>query len=182
MARERGARAPACTNGSGRLGLDAEIHEFWDRTARRRRSFAQCASNHSSRGQPPPAGSKTRPRVPATSGFATRSWARRKEILQSAGLAVYDFDDALMWEPRDGVARRLAASRARKCRVAIEHADVVIAGSDVLADWASGYARDVRNDTDVHRTSRLSDQVVIRGERPTANRVARKSVDGDIPA
>ena len=65
-------------------------------------------------------------------------------ILQSAGVAVYDFDDALMWEPPGGVARKLVMSRARKCRVAVEHADVVIAGNDVLADWASNYARDVR--------------------------------------
>ena len=64
--------------------------------------------------------------------------------MNSADVSIYDFDDALMWEPDGSTLRRLATSRSQQCHAAVESADVVIAGSDVLAEWAAQYNRDVR--------------------------------------
>ncbi len=63
-------------------------------------------------------------------------------ILAGARLGVYDFDDALMAMPRRG-AQRLW-SKAEACRAGVTYADRVLAGSEVLADWAQGYCSDVR--------------------------------------
>ncbi|MEU9389985.1 glycosyltransferase [Streptomyces sp. NPDC048324] len=69
-------------------------------------------------------------------------WERR--LLTSADLAVYDFDDALQWDDgEDSLVRRLAP-KAAKTREALRHADRVIAGNAVLADWASRSHDDVR--------------------------------------
>ncbi|MFE7856662.1 glycosyltransferase [Streptomyces sp. NPDC057403] len=69
-------------------------------------------------------------------------WERR--LLTSADLAVYDFDDALQWDSgEDSLVRRLAP-KAGKTREALRHADRVIAGNAVLADWACRSHDDVR--------------------------------------
>jgi glycosyltransferase involved in cell wall biosynthesis len=70
--------------------------------------------------------------------------AVERALLKSADLSVYDFDDALMWEPDGNAMRRAVTSRSEQCRNAVEQADVVIAGSDRLAEWAAKYGRDVR--------------------------------------
>ena len=60
-----------------------------------------------------------------------------RRLLSSSGFSVYDFDDALQWDwGQGGVLRRLAP-KAPKALLAVQHADRVIAGSPVLADWAS---------------------------------------------
>ncbi|MET7697864.1 glycosyltransferase family 4 protein [Streptomyces sp. NPDC005485] len=72
----------------------------------------------------------------------SRGWWERR-LLTSAEFAVYDFDDALQWDfGAGGLARRLAP-KAEKARTAVLHADRVIAGNAVLADWASHHHRDV---------------------------------------
>jgi glycosyltransferase involved in cell wall biosynthesis len=66
----------------------------------------------------------------------SRGWWERR-LLTCAEFAVYDFDDALQWDRgAGGLARRLAP-KAEKIRTAVRHADRIIAGNDVLADWAA---------------------------------------------
>lgn len=65
-----------------------------------------------------------------------------RQILARAHLGLYDFDDALMTMPRRG-AQRLW-SKAEACRAGVTYADRVLAGSEVLADWAQDYCSDVR--------------------------------------
>ncbi|MBW8736388.1 MAG: glycosyltransferase family 4 protein [Streptomyces turgidiscabies] len=72
----------------------------------------------------------------------SRGWWERR-LLTSAEFAVYDFDDALQWDRGEGGLVRRLAPKADKARVAVRHADRVIAGNAVLADWASRHHRDV---------------------------------------
>ncbi|KOU60708.1 hypothetical protein ADK57_29620 [Streptomyces sp. MMG1533] len=72
----------------------------------------------------------------------SRGWWERR-LLRSAEFAVYDFDDALQWDRGEGGLARRLAPKAGKARVAVHHADRVIAGNAVLADWASRFQRDV---------------------------------------
>jgi glycosyltransferase involved in cell wall biosynthesis len=72
----------------------------------------------------------------------SRGWWERR-LLTSADFAVYDFDDALQWDHGEGGLARRLAPKAGKARVAVRHADRVVAGNAVLADWACGYQRDV---------------------------------------
>lgn len=65
-----------------------------------------------------------------------------RQVLRRASSSVYDFDDALMWLPKAGYARLF--SHARSCEVAVSMADRVMAGSEVLAEWASALNQDVR--------------------------------------
>jgi glycosyltransferase involved in cell wall biosynthesis len=61
-----------------------------------------------------------------------------RRLLRSAAFGAYDFDDALQWDTR----RRLF-SKVATCEGAVAQADRVIAGNDVLAEWARARARDV---------------------------------------
>ncbi|GAA4020336.1 glycosyltransferase [Streptomyces sp. NBC_01352] len=72
----------------------------------------------------------------------SRGWWERR-LLSSAEFAVYDFDDALQWDRGDGGLARRLAPKADKARTAVRHADRVIAGNDVLGDWAAQHHRDV---------------------------------------
>ncbi|MGW7202920.1 glycosyltransferase family 4 protein [Streptomyces sp. NPDC054837] len=72
----------------------------------------------------------------------SRGWWERR-LLTSAEFAVYDFDDALQWDRGEGGLVRRLAPKADKAWVAVRHADRVIAGNAVLADWASRHHRDV---------------------------------------
>lgn len=72
---------------------------------------------------------------PFSNGSVEESWMRRSDF------AVYDFDDALMWTRRKGAQR--IWSRAETCLRSVIAADRVIAGSEVLADWASAHNSDV---------------------------------------
>lgn len=65
-----------------------------------------------------------------------------RRLLASGALSVYDFDDALQWDHSGSLLRR-AFSKSAKCTSAVTYADRVIAGNDVLAEWASTRARDV---------------------------------------
>lgn len=56
---------------------------------------------------------------------------------------MYDFDDALQWDRGEGGLLRRLAPKATKALIAVRHADRVIAGSPVLADWASEHNGDV---------------------------------------
>jgi glycosyltransferase involved in cell wall biosynthesis len=65
------------------------------------------------------------------------------QLLSRSEFAVYDFDDALQWDTGEGGLYRRWAPKAPKALLAAQHADRVIAGSPVLADWASQHNRDV---------------------------------------
>ena len=64
-------------------------------------------------------------------------------LLAAADFAVFDFDDALYEDRGDGAPWRRLAPKAPKALAAARQADRVVAGNDVLADWASQFARDV---------------------------------------
>jgi glycosyltransferase involved in cell wall biosynthesis len=66
-----------------------------------------------------------------------------RKLLQSAKFSIYDFDDALQWDWGEGRLHRRLAPKAPKAHAAAQHADRVIAGNPVLADWASEHSRDV---------------------------------------
>ena len=67
-----------------------------------------------------------------------------RRLLSSAELGVYDFDDALHWDWGAGGLLRRLALKGPKVFLAVRHADRVIAGSPVLAEWASQHNEDVR--------------------------------------
>lgn len=81
----------------------------------------------------------------SSGGLAEQAMARSR-------LAVYDFDDAIMWTDDLRTNRRLSPgglaravwSKAAACRRSVVAADRVIAGSAVLAEWAAQHNRDVR--------------------------------------
>jgi glycosyltransferase involved in cell wall biosynthesis len=64
-------------------------------------------------------------------------------LLRSARYGIYDFDDALQWDHGQGGLGRRLAPKAGKCVAAVKAADVVIAGNDLLAEWASQWNREV---------------------------------------
>jgi hypothetical protein len=66
-----------------------------------------------------------------------------QQLLTRSEFAVYDFDDALQWDTGEGSLYRRWAPKARKALLAAQHADRVIAGNPILADWASQHNRDV---------------------------------------
>lgn len=66
-----------------------------------------------------------------------------RRLLSSSEFAVYDFDDALQWDWGAGGLLRRLAPKAPKAFIAVQHADRVIAGSPVLAEWASQHNKDV---------------------------------------
>ncbi|NGO41093.1 glycosyltransferase family 4 protein [Streptomyces ureilyticus] len=72
----------------------------------------------------------------------SRGWWERR-LLASADFGVYDFDDALQWDWGAGGAVRRLAPKAGKARTAIRYAARVIAGNDVLGNWAAQRHRDV---------------------------------------
>ncbi|MDP9332155.1 MAG: glycosyltransferase [Actinomycetota bacterium] len=66
-----------------------------------------------------------------------------RRLLASAETTVYDFDDALQWDQDQGGRLRKVAPKAPKVLASVQRADRVIAGSPVLADWASQHNNDV---------------------------------------
>lgn len=66
-----------------------------------------------------------------------------RRLLTSADFAVYDFDDALQCDRGQGGTLRRLAPKVRKAHVAVAHANRVIAGSPVLAEWAAKHNSDV---------------------------------------
>jgi glycosyltransferase involved in cell wall biosynthesis len=69
--------------------------------------------------------------------------ALERRLLASADLSVYDFDDALHCDFGEGGILRRFAPKAAKALIAVQTADRVIAGNEVLADWATAHNRDV---------------------------------------
>ena len=69
--------------------------------------------------------------------------ALEQRLLASAAFAVYDFDDALQWDRGEGSAMRRLAPKAPKALAAVRHADRVIAGNPILAEWAAEHSGDV---------------------------------------
>ncbi|WP_441249441.1 glycosyltransferase [Kitasatospora sp. McL0602] len=67
-----------------------------------------------------------------------------RRLITRSEFAVYDFDDALQWDQGDGGLARRVAPKAAKAVLAVACADRVVAGSPVLADWASARHHDVR--------------------------------------
>jgi glycosyltransferase involved in cell wall biosynthesis len=66
-----------------------------------------------------------------------------RRLLSRSEFAVYDFDDALHCDYGAGSLYRRWAPKAPKALIAVQGADRVIAGNPILAEWASGYNRDV---------------------------------------
>jgi glycosyltransferase involved in cell wall biosynthesis len=66
-----------------------------------------------------------------------------ESLLSSSAFSVYDFDDALQCDWGEGGLLRRFAPKAAKALIAARRADRVIAGNQVLADWASQHNRDV---------------------------------------
>jgi glycosyltransferase involved in cell wall biosynthesis len=65
-------------------------------------------------------------------------------ILRAAQWSVYDFDDALQVDTvREGFRRLVTPSDSQKALTCVRTADRVIAGNEILADWAAQFARDV---------------------------------------
>jgi glycosyltransferase involved in cell wall biosynthesis len=66
------------------------------------------------------------------------------QLLRRSEWGVYDFDDALQWDRRRGVVgNAIATAQAKTCIRCVRQADRVIAGNDLLAEWAGQFARDV---------------------------------------
>jgi glycosyltransferase involved in cell wall biosynthesis len=65
------------------------------------------------------------------------------DLLRSASHSIFDFDDALQWDHGGGGFARRFAPKAAKCLAAVRTADRVIAGNDLLAEWAATWATDV---------------------------------------
>ncbi|GGM98179.1 hypothetical protein GCM10009721_26450 [Terrabacter tumescens] len=68
------------------------------------------------------------------------SGSLEKKVLKGAAHSVFDFDDALYADLATG--RRLLRQRS-KCQLSVEAADVVIAGNEHLAEWASAFSKRV---------------------------------------
>jgi glycosyltransferase involved in cell wall biosynthesis len=66
-----------------------------------------------------------------------------RQLLGSAGFAVYDLDDALHQDHGQGGVLRRWAPKAPKAEGCARAADRVIAGNHLLADWASQHNQDV---------------------------------------
>jgi glycosyltransferase involved in cell wall biosynthesis len=64
-------------------------------------------------------------------------------LVAAASVSVYDFDDALYCDTGEGPRYRRFAPKAPKMIAALRGVDRVIAGNDVLANWASEHHRDV---------------------------------------
>jgi glycosyltransferase involved in cell wall biosynthesis len=69
--------------------------------------------------------------------------ALERKLIASAGMSVYDFDDALQEDHGEGGVLRRWAPKSRKALRSVRAVDRVIAGNSVLADWASRYNDDV---------------------------------------
>lgn len=82
--------------------------------------------------------------TPLSSGGLAEKLAARSQ------LSVYDFDDAVMWTEELGGGSALARaarsvfSKADACRRTVSAVDRVIAGNEVLAEWAGAFNPDVR--------------------------------------
>ena len=66
-----------------------------------------------------------------------------RAIVDSADFCAYDFDDALQWEGAHRRFTHLLGSNSAKCVQCLRAVDRVVAGNDVLADWAGQFAREV---------------------------------------
>jgi glycosyltransferase involved in cell wall biosynthesis len=64
-------------------------------------------------------------------------------LTRSAGVSVYDFDDALYSDTGDGPFYRRLAPKAAKATRVLRTVDRVVAGNDTLANWAADRHRDV---------------------------------------
>jgi glycosyltransferase involved in cell wall biosynthesis len=125
-------------------GVPADIHSYLGQSDNSPRTLLTHATGIVSAERSLRRLSKTHPDLlflqreasPLSSGALERS------LLRSSRFGVYDFDDSLQWDEGGGLLRRFA-SKPAKCRAAVATADRVIAGNEILADWASTIARDV---------------------------------------
>jgi len=67
-----------------------------------------------------------------------------RRLLTRSRLGVYDFDDAIQWEPSHRNLPRRIFPGSSVTLAAVCCADRVIAGNAVLAEWAAGHNHDVR--------------------------------------
>lgn len=68
--------------------------------------------------------------------------ALEERLLGSARIGIYDFDDALQWDPRAGLVGALRNYQQKTIRC-IRAADRVIAGNEILADFASSFSKHI---------------------------------------
>lgn len=87
-----------------------------------------------------PAGVKERTLVLSRGASPFSSGGIERSLLRQAGHSVYDFDDAIFLEPRN--IRRRIWSEKRVWERSVGAADVVIAGSEVLAEAARAIRKD----------------------------------------
>lgn len=87
-------------------------------------------------------------------------------ILRTAGRAVYDFDDALMYAP-PSVSERIWSKR-RIWRRSVEAADVVVAGNEFLAEQAQMHSREVVIVPSCVEVGEYPVKEHVDGETPTA--------------
>lgn len=125
------------------LGIDAERHEYLARNAnpagalaRDPLAVARVERDLRRRARKAVGGVTivSREVSPLSTGWV------EADLLSRAGRGVFDFDDAI-WLPVPGPRGWL--DQERKTRRSAAAADIVIAGNEVLADWASQHARDV---------------------------------------
>jgi glycosyltransferase involved in cell wall biosynthesis len=69
--------------------------------------------------------------------------AMERRLISAACFSVYDFDDALQWDTALGGGLRRFSPKAPKALLAARLADRVVAGNQILADWASDHNDDV---------------------------------------
>jgi glycosyltransferase involved in cell wall biosynthesis len=125
------------------VGVDAERHEYLGRNANpagvlARQPLAVLRAERDLRRR---ASRRTAGTVIVSREVSPLSTgAVEARLLRSGDRGVFDFDDAV-WLPVSGPRGRI--DQDRKTRRAVGAADVVIAGNEVLADWASDHARDV---------------------------------------
>lgn len=66
-----------------------------------------------------------------------------ERLLCAGGRGVFDLDDGIQWDWGDGGVARRWLPKADKTIRMVRAADVVIAGNDLIAEWAGSYARHV---------------------------------------
>jgi hypothetical protein len=105
-----------------------------------------------------------------------------RRLLSSSELAVYDFDDALQCDWGAGGVLRRVAPKGPKAFIAGRHADRVIAGNSVLAEWASQHDDDVIVIPELRVARFLPTEDRLRAMRAAPSRLDRIPAKRKVPA
>ncbi len=127
------------------LGLDAEVHVFTEQNAagfrqiarRPLQSFRRHRQLEATEINPDDIVLIHREVSPLSDGQA------EERLLRAGARSVVDLDDGLHWDwGQGGIARRLRPKAPKILRM-VKAADLVIAGNDLIAEWAGQYAKRV---------------------------------------